>query len=67
MTRHTQIFRIRYIGQSGTIREIEIGALDTSEAIHAAREARWPPKAVAFRLIDTLGREVFEQQKADLR
>ena len=67
MTRQSQIFRARYIGYSGVITEVEIAAQNTGEAIRSAREAVWPPKAVALRLVDTLGREVFEEQKADLR
>jgi hypothetical protein len=43
------------------VHEVEIAVRDTAEAIRAAREAQWPPKAVGFRLIDTEGREVFEQ------
>ena len=67
MKRQAQQFRVRYFGRSGTVHEVEIAADDTAEAIRAAREARWPQKAVGFRLIDTEGREVFEQLKPDLR
>jgi hypothetical protein len=64
MTRQAQQFRVRYVGRSGTVHEVEIAARDTAEAIRAAREAQWPPKAVGFRLIDTEGQEVFEQLKS---
>ena len=67
MTPHTQQFRVRYFGRSGTLHDVEITARDTATAIRAAREAQWPRNAVGFRLIDTEGREVFEQLKADLR
>jgi hypothetical protein len=67
MTRQAQQFRVRYIGRSGTVHEVEIAARDTADAIRAAREAPWPPKAVGFRLIDTEGQEVFEQLKSVLR
>lgn len=66
MTRQAQIFRVQYIGCSGIIKEVEIAARNTGEAIRVAREAMWPPKAVSLRLVDTLGQEVFEEQKADL-
>ena len=67
MTTQAQQFRVRYFGSSGTLHDVEITARDTATAISAAREAQWPQKAVGFRLIDTEGREVFEQLKADLR
>ena len=66
MTSQTQQFRVRYVGRSGRVYEVEIAAHDTAEAIRTAREAHWPPKAVGFRLIDTEGREVFAQLKSDL-
>jgi hypothetical protein len=61
MTRQTQQFRVRYVAWSGAVHEVETAARDTAEAIRTAREAKWPPTAVAFRLIDTEGREVLEQ------
>ena len=67
MTRRAQIFRVRYVDYSGIIKEVELAARNTDEAIRAAREAAWPPKAVALRLVDAQGREVFEEQKADRR
>jgi hypothetical protein len=67
MIHRAQQFRVRYVGPWGTVHEVEIAAFDTDEAIRVAREARWPPRAVGFRLIDTEGREVFEQLKSDLR
>jgi hypothetical protein len=67
MTSQAQQFRIRYFGRSSTVLEVETAARDTADAIRAAREAQWPPKALGFRLIDAEGREVFEQLKSDLR
>lgn len=67
MTRQAQLFRIRFVGRSGTVHEVEIAARDAAEAIRAVRELEWPPRAFAFRLIDAKGREVFEQLKTDLR
>ena len=64
MTPRAQRFRVRYFGSSGTLYDVEITARDTAAAI---REAQWPQKAVGFRLIDTEGREVFEQLRTDLR
>jgi len=65
MAHRLQLFRVRFFGWSGTVLEVEISARDAIEAVRMAREAKWPPTAVAFRLIDTDGREVFEQPKAD--
>jgi hypothetical protein len=67
MARRVQRFRVRYIGRSGTVREIDLAARDLAEAIREAREAQWPPNAAGFRLIDTEGLEVFEQLKFDSR
>jgi hypothetical protein len=53
MTRQTQQFRVRYVAWSGAVHEVETAARDTAEAIRTAREAKWPPTAVAFRLIDS--------------
>ena len=61
MTRQGRQFRVRYFGRSGSVHEVEIAARDTADAIRAAREAQWPPGSVGFRVIDTEGREVFEQ------
>ena len=66
MARQTQQFRVRYVAWSGAVHEVETAARDTAEAIRTAREAKWPPTAVAFRLIDTEGREVLEQLAAHL-
>jgi hypothetical protein len=57
MTRHAQLFRIRFIGRSGTVHEVAIAARDAVEAIRAAREVNGRKKAL--RLIDTVGREFF--------
>jgi hypothetical protein len=66
MTRRLQIFRIRYVGRSGPMHEVEITARNTADAIRAAREVGWPPDGLALRVIDTQGREVFEQHKSGL-
>ena len=65
MAHQLQLFRVRFFGWWGAVQEIEILAKDAIEAVRVAREAKWPPTAVAFRLIDTDGREIFEQAKAD--
>ena len=47
--------------------EVEVQALDVSDAVVAAANLTFPPKTVALRILDREGREVFERHKADRR
>jgi hypothetical protein len=67
-----QRFRLQFFAVAGElgptiVAETDIRAADTSDAIHAAAEAPWPPRAIGVRVLDREGREIFEQLKADRR
>jgi hypothetical protein len=61
-------FRLQFLGVAtargpAVIEEVDVRALDASDAIREAHAA-WPPGATGFRLIDGEGREVFGREKA---
>ncbi len=67
-----QRFRLQFFGVGtdlgpAVLTETEIQATDASGAIRAAAEATWPPRAAGLRVLDLVGREIFERLKADLR
>jgi hypothetical protein len=67
-----QAFRIQFV--CGTqdrgptnLTEKHIQAEDTSAAIVAAANAKWPPRTIGLRILDRDGREVFAREKAQRR
>jgi hypothetical protein len=67
-----QAFRIQFV--CGTpdhgptnLTEKQIQAEDTSAAIVAAANTKWPPQTIGLRILDREGREVFARQKANRR
>ncbi len=67
-----QVFRIQFV--CGThdrgppnLTEKHIQAADTSAAIVAAANTRWPPQTIGLRILDREGREVFAREKASRR
>jgi len=67
-----QQFRLRYVRVEGrrgaeVVQEIELHALDASEAIRASTSLPWPRGAAALRILDREGHEIFERLKADWR
>ena len=65
-----QPFRIQFVGAApdlglSILGEVEVQALDVSDAVVAASKLTFPPKMVALRILDREGREVFERRKAD--
>jgi hypothetical protein len=67
-----QPFRIQFVGAApdrglSILGEVEVQALDVSDAVVAAATLAFPPTTVALRILDREGREVFERHKADRR
>jgi len=67
-----QPFRVQFVGAApdrglSILGEVEVQALDVSDAVVAAANLTFPPKTVALRILDREGREVFERHKADRR
>jgi hypothetical protein len=67
-----QLFRLQFV--CGTpdrgpmnLTEKQIRAADTSGAIIAAANTKWPPRTIGLRILDREGREVFGRQQADRR
>ena len=65
-------FRLQFFAVAGdhgptVVAESEIRAADASDAIRAATDAVWPPRAIGVRVLDREGYEIFEQLKADRR
>jgi hypothetical protein len=65
-----QAFRIQFV--CGTydhgptnLTEKDIEAADTSAAIVAAANTKWPPRTIGLRILDREGREVFAREKAN--
>ena len=61
-------YRIQFVageGERGTsiLKESRLNASDPSEAVREASRLRWPPRAIAFRLIDRDGQEVFARDR----
>jgi hypothetical protein len=67
MARRPQTYRVRFLGRTGALDEIEIVAPNPDAAIRAAEEVQRPPKPIGFRLIDREGREVSRRGQADCR
>jgi hypothetical protein len=47
--------------------EKHIEAADTSAAIVAAANTKWPPRTIGLHILDREGREVFAREKANRR
>jgi hypothetical protein len=65
-------FRLQFFAVAGdhgptVVAESDIRAADASDAIRAAADAVWPPRAIGLRVLDREGYEIFEQLKADRR
>ena len=63
-------FRVQFHGVAtdrapAILEEVDLCALDPSEAIREAAHIAWPRRAIRFRLIDLDGPVVFSRQKAD--
>jgi hypothetical protein len=68
----SQIFRIQFVCATpdrgpANLTEKQIRAADTSAAIIAAANTRWPPQTIGLRILDRGGHEVFARQKGDRR
>ena len=68
----TQVFRIQFVCGAGdcgptNLKEKHIQAADTSAAIVAAANTKWPPQTIGLRILDREGREVFAREKASRR
>jgi hypothetical protein len=64
----SQVFRIQFVCAAHdrgptNLTEKQIQAADTSAAIVAAANAKWPPQTIGLRILDREGREVFAREK----
>jgi hypothetical protein len=67
-----QVFRIQFVCGTAdrgptNLTEKQIQAADTSAAIVAAANTKWPPQTIGLRILDCQGREVFARQKTKRR
>jgi len=65
-------FRLQFFAVAGdhgptVVAESDVRAADASDAIRAAADEVWPPRAIGVRVLDCEGCEIFEQLKADRR
>jgi len=65
----SEVFRIQFVCAGldrgpTNLTEKQIQAADTSAAIVAAANTKWPPQTIGLRILDREGREVFAREKA---
>jgi hypothetical protein len=60
-------YRIQFLDRSANvIREWSANAGDVAGAIKLIVDADWPPSAVAMRVVDAYGREVYSATRGDV-
>ena len=62
------LFRLQLLGLAAErgasiLKEVDLRASDASEAVREAARLDWPPRALAFRLIDREGREILGRDR----